>query len=481
MMNRILSSLLVCATALLTGCFELEDTITVNADGSGHWKYRIKLGERLTEMQRTPKSKFTFSGNALSIEKEFRDNVRQVKGARVIQFKHIDDGKNITVIGELAFDSIEEMYRSRAFKEQFNWDFNRVGDRLVASITDGIMAGDKTDSGKFKFASMKRMMLGMKIDRTISLPNKVLSSNANESSGRKARYQLEINEKTTEEDYQRFEAHTPKATCSLEGVTFRLPMGNKVDLPEKMASDTASEDTQALLDKIEVTPDRAVLYRHQRYASENKMTFGNAPLSLIVEVSWPANLRPSGWSGLEIEHASDDKGTGLNLKNHVKGKQAELRQKFQKENASDIHIQLTEPARLAESYSVKGSILLHVPEGITNVKIPGIKDKVDQELEGKELQAIGLKVKSVRGTTVELVGDQATDSIVDVKMTSADGSTELKRFFMHRSKFRDEHRLRVGFQTGGRTALKNPTLIIVHARKVGKYKVPFEFKDLKMP
>ena len=40
--------------------------------------------------------------------------------------------------------------------------------------------------------------------------------------------------------------------------------------------------------------------------------------------------------------------------------------------------------------------------------------------------------------------------------------------------------MNVGFSVG-RHRIDDPTLVIVVAGEIGKYAVPFEFKDLKMP
>ena len=96
------------------------------------------------------------------------------------------------------------------------------------------------------------------------------------------------------------------------------------------------------------------------------MSFGDTPLNLTVEVAWSPKLRPTGWSHLTIEEASDSTGKALTLKRSGDAEKVnEFRPKFRKENVSDIRVGLSEPDRAATNYSAKGSIVLHIHHSIS--------------------------------------------------------------------------------------------------------------------
>jgi hypothetical protein len=220
--------------------------------------------------------------------------------------------------------------------------------------------------------------------------------------------------------------------------------------------------------------------RTAKYDARDNMLYGNAPLSLSTEISWPTELRPSGWSHLTIEKGTDNTGVGLRLQRQ-RDKVNELRPRQGKENAADLELNITAPGRNADTYSIKGAVVLHVPSSISSIRVPDIKSLVGKPINVPGLEAFSLKLKSFSGSNLQLTSDKPTDAIIDFKLTSPDLTKVKKKFHLYRSKFRDEHRTQVGFMSGGGTKIENPTLIIVVAGEVGKYAVPFEFKALKMP
>jgi hypothetical protein len=479
-MKKILSTLLVCSAALLTGCFELEDTLTVNANGSGSWSFRMKLGAQMAAMQDSNDG-MSFDGQILTIEDQFRKTVSTIRGARLTAYQLEKKEESTTVSGKVEFDSILEMYRSKKLKKQFEWEFKKVGDQLEASIPKGIMNGgnDETTT-QLKFNSMKAMMLGLKIDRTLVMPNKITGGNGAKQSENRARWTFEITKKTTEADYKKISTEKPKAICSAAGVTFKLPLSPKsanIDLSDFKTDD---KTIMATLNEVKITAVHAQIFRGHNYQPKNQTYFGNAPINLTTEISWPAKLRPTGWSRLTILDGSDNTGQALKLNSKPNEKLNDLRTKFKNEQASDLSIKLTEPARDAESFSVRGALVLHVPDKLTSVEVPGVNGLVGKTLDAPELKTLGLTLKRFSPSNLELVSENPTDHIVDLKLISADKTQEFKRYFLNRNQFRDEHRLRAGFQTAGKTP-ENPTLVIVIAGKIGMYTVPFDFKDLKMP
>jgi hypothetical protein len=477
-MKKLLSTLLACTAVLLTGCFELDDTLTVNANGSGSWSFRMKLGAQMVAMQESNEG-VSFDGQVLTVEGKLRKAVSDIKGARLVAYKREKKPDSMTVSGTIEFDSIVELYRSKALKKQLEWEFKKVGDRLEARIPKGMM-DTKNDATQLKFNSLKAMMLGLRIDRTLVMPHPISSGNAGKKSGKRASWNVEITAKTTEADFKEMSSAPPIASCSAKGVTFKLPLGpdtSHIDLSE-FTTDDAS--IMADLDKVKISAMHAQIFRAHNYQPENKTYFGNAPITLTSEISWPESLRPVGWSRATILDASDNTGKVLKLNSKPDEKLKELRPKNRQERVSDIRIQLTEPTRNADSFSVRGALVLHVPDKLTSIEIPQVSGLVSKTLDAAELKAIGLTVKKFTPANLELTSANPTDQIVDLKLISSDKSKEYKRYFLNRSKFGDEHRLRAGFQTFGKTPT-DPTLVVVIAGKIGKYSVPFEFKDLKMP
>jgi hypothetical protein len=244
-MKRILPALLALLAVAFTGCIQLEDTLTVNGDGSGSWKFDIALGPQMTAMIASGGSQ---GNNTLFKEVEFRAAVAKIKGARVVSYSVKTEPSGMKVKGEMAFQSIVEVYRSKAFDEQLNWELKKVGGNLEADIRKGMMGGSSDDrdtdlTSNMDFKSIKGLMVGMKMDRTLVLPNKVLSGNSSEKSGNRARWVVELTKDTTEAQFKKMNAERPHAVCSAAGVFFKLPLSPKdsapIDLSEFATDDVA--------------------------------------------------------------------------------------------------------------------------------------------------------------------------------------------------------------------------------------------------
>lgn len=485
-MKKTTSLLLAFAVTLLTGCFEIEDTFAVNKDGSGSWKFMMKLGPRMTAMMSSSDNNMKMDGEVLMKEKKLRAALAKAKGVKLVSYSVKNVGGSLTAKGEVSFDSIVDLYRIKELEEQLNWEFKKVGNRLEAEIKQGMMSsgdGDNDVTKQMDFKAVKGMMLGLKIDRVLIMPNPIESSTGNEKAAGRARWKFEINPETTEEQFKALNENKPKASCSAEGITFKLPLGPAGSVPTDLsaiASDGA--DMKAELDQIQIDALRAQIIRHTNYEKDSRMFFSSTPLTINAQVSWPAGMKPSGWSHLTIEEGSDNTGKALKLhRTRLDEKTHELKLRSNHENAAEIRMEISDPARTADSFSLKGAVLVHVPKALKTIAIPDIKSQLGKTLDAPGLEGFNLKVKSVQGTNIQLVGDQPNDSIVDLKFVSPDRSKELKRFYMNRSKFRDEHRLNAGFMSGGRDSIKEPTLVIVIAGEIGKYTVPFHFQNLKLP
>lgn len=477
-MKKILPSLLAIVALVFTGCIQMEDTLTLNGDGSGTWKFKLTLGPQMVAMM---SSGMNSDKDTMFDEKKFRAAVAKVKGARVVSYSSKETDGSLNIRGEIAFTSIVELYRSSAFEKQLNWEFKEVDGKLEATISKPMMGGGE-NSPQMDFNALKALMLGMKIDRTLVLPNQVISANGKEKAGKQARWIFEFTRTTTEKQLAEMNEVRPLARCSAAGVTFKLPLVLKSKAPLDLSEFSTDDATiKAKLDQVIIRPIRAQLMRTTKYDSKDNMIYGNAPLTLRTEISWPGELRPSGWSHLLIEEGSDNTGTILKLQRSRPEKVNEMRLSHGKENVADLTLNLSEPARNATTYSLKGALVLHVPGSIRSIAVPGIKDMVGKKLDLPGLEPFGLTLKKFSTANVVLAGDQPNDAIIDLKLVSPDLSVEQKRFHMSRMKFREEHRINAGFMNGGQNQLDNPTLIIIVAGDIEKYAVPFEFKDLKMP
>lgn len=223
---------LVIATigAGLVGCMEITDQLTVNADGSGTYRFQEVLGNQLTEMlENAPDDgSVSFSGGAPD-QKELDAIVAGIPGARVVSFNSgINDRKRRWTTFEISFDSIEKLLDSD-ISQQVAWSFRKDGDDLVVFLADGFGdgssgEGDMDTDDPQALAMAKSMLAGLKIDRRLTLPSTITESNATKAKGNSAQWTFEVSLDTTNDELKAISDLKPEARCSGADVKFKLPL-----------------------------------------------------------------------------------------------------------------------------------------------------------------------------------------------------------------------------------------------------------------
>ena len=206
------------------------------------------------------------------------------------------------------------------------------------------------------------------------------------------------------------------------------------------------------------------------------MTYGDTPLELKVHVDWPGGAKPMGHTGPYITSATDDKGTNLITDKHGYYKPDDLKKahSFGNNSGLDIDLALAEPARGASTYSVAGSIVLHFPGKIEQVKIPKIKQYVGKALP----KTMGLTIKLTKleedSVTLEISG-AGMDKFQKAEALAADG-TKLKNSGSSNNSFGKKKSFNYSFRNG------TPATLVLHlADEIKQQKVPFDFKNLELP
>ncbi len=473
-------TLAVCVAIAFTGCIEVEDILTVRKDGTGTWKFTMSLGPQMVAMMESGAN--ANKTKAIMNEAEFRKAVAKIKGVRVVSYSREIGKDKVGASFEIAFDSIAELYQSTDFAEQLEWQFKRVGKELEVTTGKG-QIGSKSDlTSQMMFKSVKGLMMGLKMDRTLVLPNPVGENNGEKVSANRVRWLFEMKSGTTEDEFNNAFKLKPMARCSAAGVGFKLPLkpndGQRPDIKEFKSAPVA---VGAKLDGVQANPYRASVTRQRRYQEEKTLFFGGESLFLTMRVTWPETIRPTAWSHVQIESAADDSGTDMKPPGSRREERVQdLRLVNGKEQTSEINVSFGMPAREARKFSAKGSLILHVPSRLTPIKVPNVKSLVGKQIDVEGLRDLELKVKSFSGTRLELESSKDLASITDVKLLSGDLQNEEKRFYINRSNFRSTWRLSVGFQSAAQK-LTDPVLVIVVAGEVGKHVVPFEFTDLELP
>lgn len=480
-------ALLMAAT--LAGC--LKDKLKLNADGSGTWEYRLILGPRLTAMMDDMKKKMENSNGQLTIkpspgkdimfeEKTLRKAIANIKGAKLIKFDREKKNDQIYIHGKIQFDSIAAMINS-PLGEKIDWSFSKengnlrvYSDKLFDMSSSGNTGGDQ-----MQFNMFKAMFMGLEVERIITLPNKVVKSNAEKTKGDSVQWSFKLSPNTTEKQFKAFDKTKPFAVCSGKGVTFKLPLKPKksvADTPSFEKVDAVNEPT-AEAKELTTAADNVMVTRSIYYDRENNnMVLNPNGLNLNLRVSWPNQFKPIGYKSILIEQASDDQGTNLTPKNMMRCTNL-MRFNIMpnKPNQSVIHTNLATPAKTANAFNVKGNIIVTAPAGVTKCEIKNIQQFIGKKLDVPELKDLDVTLKKCDANNVQLESPNNLEKVLEMRFVN--GDQDVKAWSVNNMRWGNTFRSMANFNK----KVENPTLIIILAKEMKDYKVPFDFKDLKLP
>jgi hypothetical protein len=223
----------VCGALLFgTGCIQMEDHLTVNKDGSGSWSYKFGLSPQLAAM--AEQGGGDQDGPATS--RADLEKAAASIGGKVESFEEGTKGGWKTYSGTISFPSLEKFVNSELGTET-GWTFRNHQNHLYAKLPGGMMpdgpGGDGEESTEQEFQMMKGMMNGLKVSRSITLPNDVVNHNGEPVKGNTINWVFELTAKTTKAVADNAGKVKPGAICALEGITLKLPLNP----PEKVEPD----------------------------------------------------------------------------------------------------------------------------------------------------------------------------------------------------------------------------------------------------
>ena len=172
--------LILCLTAF--GCLESQQELVLNQDGSGKLVAHYILGEKLTRtIEISEEMRETSTGKATT-EREFPLNLEELKqefegeGIRVenTSFEKKDGALNISYT--ISFDSILSLLGSRAFKDVEISFYRDVS-------TNSLAFSMGTKNFQKKIEKEPDLLEGFKATISVTMPDKVLESNADSTQG----------------------------------------------------------------------------------------------------------------------------------------------------------------------------------------------------------------------------------------------------------------------------------------------------------
>ena len=479
----------VLAVAILaTGCIQMQDQLTIAKDGSGSWKYKMVLNPQLTAMMAQAEAEDDANikmGDDDDMppadRKALEEMVGKAKGAKVTSFtREVKDGSTI-IVANVSFTSIEAVMDSE-LGEMINWYFYKDGNDLVATTKPLMDEEDDDNEGGIQlgneFQMAKGMMQGLRVNRRLSLPAAPTKHNAHGVKGNLAAWDFRMTPETTEAQFKKASNTNPEYRTSAAGIAFKLPLGTKPGV-KKPVKELGIDTQEVVAGDVGIKPMNATLTRRTSYDEENKMHFGDTPLQIQFKVPHPNPRELMGYTGPFVTEATDNVGTDINPKKQGFHDPEDLRDihiaSFEK-NPKDfnLNIQLKSPDRTATTYSVTGHLFLHSPGATKTVNLNDLGKHVGKQIPNEG--DLWIKLESLEDDNVGLKfkGDWV-ESIRSIEAFDKAGK-KLKQNSSSRSRFNNQAHHNYGYEGG-----LPDRMVIKVATSVKKEKVPFSFKDLKLP
>jgi len=186
-------------TALTTSCLELEETVTIQPDGSGTQKMRLGITERALDAARrqaaiAPEGSAAKSDPTQIFDAELvRDEVTAA-GLACTKVKTFQERRRRFIEVEAGFDSIEELRKSPLAGGEAEWEFTkgkRPGSVFVTFYPRGRAAyrvalekakrlpADPGDKEQQYFKRAVSQMKGLELQWVLNLPGDVLAYSKN--------------------------------------------------------------------------------------------------------------------------------------------------------------------------------------------------------------------------------------------------------------------------------------------------------------
>jgi hypothetical protein len=188
---------------LLAGCIKVDQTLTLNADGSGRLALRYGMSEQTLAQLKAMEQLAAQGGEGLSMEQDtpFEFDPEQVRedfaadkpdGVELVDVSSevVDGWKYIDL--EVAFDDIRALKRTELFEDSelaieplANGDY-----RIMQRSGDEDLSGDA--AGQELMQQMAQLLAGFRIAQTLIVPGDIIETNAPEVDGRTATWVFDI-------------------------------------------------------------------------------------------------------------------------------------------------------------------------------------------------------------------------------------------------------------------------------------------------
>jgi len=413
----------LCCVALV-GCFDLEEELRINADGSGSAKARIEAIpqaiEALAGLRQIPG---TTRGFPLSLEEQDMRAWFERRGVEVADLTvqdRPDGGKVFTVA--LAFDDLRE-FASAEFAH-FSMTAGE-GDSVLyraplfaSSQPAGSFFPGSPDWERTGFAITKFMFRGARARCEVTFPGTVLETNGTLTEPHTAVWEWSMDDM----GFETFQAGM-QARFRPDGLSFELPVGKAeqtAPLPEHAAIEAVELAETKEPVSFQVALHSVRMERELEVATASK----DSELEVTLSVRSEQGPQPAAVRDVVLHKAVTDTGEVLRLKRS----HGHVRQAFSPSGQmtgyeARPNLSLNCPSRGSSILQVlEGELNLVVSEGTKSARIAPIRDWLGKRVEHPALQGLVVHLDSISRSGVKVrLGKQADELIQEVHFEDPEG------------------------------------------------------------
>jgi hypothetical protein len=310
---------------LLTGCFQIEDELTLQPDGSGMIKLTVNtdLPDEMTAMTSQ------FGGGAPLYPPVSEQEAKYFFPAKDFTLKTAGKsggGNNKTLTVDAAFKDVNAMLASPyARAHQLSLKTNADGTLKLQTLSGGALLAQAAQfKAEGEWASALQMpglqdaqkkKGGMRLQFKITLPNTVSDGNGSRQD-KTVSWTIERAKCKDDDEFAAKMSGLFEATCSAQGLKFSPvtpPRLGLVSFPKlaagKVAEGPALPDTTKIAQAARFVPYSLQVTRSLDLSGENSYSPSQAQLTGAIIV--PADLAPQRWGVPKLEEATDAKGNNL--------------------------------------------------------------------------------------------------------------------------------------------------------------------------
>jgi len=406
----------------LSGCYEDEAEVTLNADGSGTVKEKLVISERLI----VTTSEDGGNKNTLPVSKE---NVLEEVGSAVeitsITQTELPDGGRIIEF-EGTFSSAEQFFLSEFCRDTLKLRIAPAGEGKAAIYCDM----KKYDDGGPSLTQLYGMAKGLYIRRTVHLPTEIEKTNGYPGKTKNTvSWFTDLRDKRrlakTKEFIEGPDEGNGFAIFNASGLQFTLPL-KAATLPEK-AVEVEKESTQK--QSMGLAAKVCWISIKKKIATDNNGIATMSDLEIGIEISWNEGHSPIACRKPFLLSLLDDQNNDLVLDKAPSVSQRQIFSSEKKNRKKQLALSAKTPAKNAGKLrDLKGCV-----EVITDVTKEVVVLENIQSLVGKEstknavLDKLNFRIKSIQGVSLNIEINGGHDTITSLDIFGKDGSKVKRR------------------------------------------------------